>query len=210
VVLDSFKFQGGTAAEFVDMLKAQVNPPPNIIIAPKLREMAIPEFELKHVTLEDLFQALNNLSEDKSILWQLSGSTEPIWVLNPAPGGGNTGTPQPGMFPGAGGFTHPVDPLTGMPVVPNNARVCQIMPLGKYLGDYKVEDITTAVKTAWTMMGDDGGAQLKYHTDTKLLIAVGTSAQLSILTQVLSSLETGMSHAAKSTESKAPEAGRKF
>lgn len=196
-VLETFRFNGGTATEFVEELKAHLNVSPNIIVAPKLRDTPIPELELKNVTLADIFQALNTLSEDKSIQWQLSGSTEPIWVLNPAPGTSQTQA-QTGGYPGAGGFGMggmTVDPLTGMPMAMNNGRTCQILPLGKYLqpvGEYKVEDITTAVKTAWSMMGDDAGAQLKYHTDTKLLIAVGTSAQLSILSQVLSSLEMGL------------------
>ena len=206
IVLDSFQFHGGTAAEFAEMLKKQLNPPPNIIIAPKLRDTVIPEFELKNVTLADLFQALNNLSEDKSVQWQLSGSTEPIWVLNPAQGA-NT----PGMQPTGGGFGLPgsmVDPFTGQAIPMNNGRICQILPLGKFLGEYKVEDITTAVKTAWSMMGDDAGAQLKYHTDTKLLIAVGTPGQLSILSQVLSSLESGMDHARKTTDAQIPRSGK--
>jgi hypothetical protein len=212
-VLESLKFPGGPAENLVEMLKEQLNPPPNIIIAPKLRTMEIPQFELKNVTLSDVFQALNNLSEDKSVQWQLSGSTEPIWVLNPAPGAGNPAGPQPGFSPYLGaaryGVPAAVDPLTGLQVATNNGRVCQILPLGKFLQEYKVEDITTAVKTAWSMMGDDGGAQLKYHTDTKLLIAVGTSGQLSILTQVLSSLETGMDKTGNA-EPKSPAVGRKF
>jgi hypothetical protein len=204
IVLESFKFNGGTAAEFADMLKKQLKPEPNIIIAPKLRDTPIPEFELQNVTLADLFQALNNVTEDKSVQWQLSGSTEPIWVLNPAPGANNPSTQQ-GGYPGGGfGFPATVDPLTGLPIPMNNGRVCQILPLGKYLTDYKVEDITTAVKTAWSMMGDDAGAQLKYHTDTKLLIAVGTNAQLAILTQVLSSLESGMEHKRKTADLDVP------
>jgi hypothetical protein len=204
-LLDSFSFPGGTAAEFVEILKKQVNPPPNIIVAPKLTGTPVPEFELKNVTLADIFQALNNLSEDKSVQWQLSGSTEPIWVLNPTPGANNAGAAQPVSGFGSG---FPVDPLTGMPIPTNNGRICQILPLGKYLGEYKVEDITTAVKTAWSMMGDDSGAQLKYHTDTKLLIAVGTSAQLSILSQVLTSLESGMEHARKTSDVPLPSSSK--
>ena len=210
-VLEAFRFNGGTATEFVEMLKGHLDVSPNIIIAPKLRDTPIPELELKKVTLADIFQALNTLSEDKSIQWQLSGSTEPIWVLNPAPGALNTPAQVGGAgFPGASGFGMPgmmVDPLTGAPIPLNNGRICQILPLGKYLGEYKVEDITTAVKTAWSMMGDDAGAQLKYHTDTKLLIAVGTSGQLSILSQVLSSLETSLDHAEKRTDARKPNAG---
>lgn len=192
------------------------------MIAPKLRDIEIPEFELKNVTLADLFQALNNLSEDKSVQWQLSGSTEPIWVLTPtgpADGGGGTAASFGARYGMLMGSTAGVDPLTGMPILSkNNDRMCQILPLGKFLGRYKVEDITTAVKTAWGMMGDDAGAQLKYHTDTKLLIAVGTTEQLSILSQVLSSLDTGLkqdlpdgvSGAGIPGTGKAPEATKKF
>ena len=209
-VLEAFRFNGGTAVEFVDMLKGHLDVSPNIIIAPKLRDTPVPELELKNVTLADIFQALNTLSEDKSIQWQLSGSTEPIWVLNPAPGLNSPAQGGGGGFTGASGYGMPgmmIDPLTGTPLPLNNGRICQILPLGKYLGEYKVEDITTAVKTAWGMMGDDAGAQLKYHTDTKLLIAVGTSGQLSILSQVLSSLETSLEHAEKRTEARKPNAG---
>jgi hypothetical protein len=109
---------------------------------------------------------------------------------------------------GGMGFGAAVDPITGMPLAANNGRVCQILPLGKYLTDYKVEDITTAVKTAWSMMGDDTGAQLKYHTDTKLLIAVGAPSQLSVLTQVLGSLEIGMTHAKKTADAPLQGEGR--
>lgn len=184
--LDYFEFKGGTAQELVQSLKRQFKPAPNVIIPPKLKDTPIPEFELQNVTLADMFQALNSLSEDKSVHWQLSGSSEPIWVLNPI---NNANNPygQPG-FPGGGypGGMNAVDPVTGMPI---NTRTCKILPVGKYLKEYKIEDITTAVKTAWGMMGDESGAQMKYHTDTKLLIVVGTPEQLNVLTQVLSSLE---------------------
>jgi hypothetical protein len=194
-IVDSIKFPGGTAQALIDTLKSEIHPAPNVMIAPKLRAMEVPEFELQNVTLADLFQALNNLSEDKSAQWILSGSTEPIWVLNPVNNPPSQGAPQPGYGSGMpGGFgmaSIARDPLTGQ-LISSNARSCQILPVGKYLGKYKVEDITTAVKTAWGMMGDDAGAQMKYHKDTNLLITVGTAEQLSVLNQVLSSLESGL------------------
>jgi hypothetical protein len=183
----TFSFPGGTAEELVEALKKSFQPAPNIIVPPTLKHKPIPEFELQNVTLADMFQALNSLSEDKSIHWQLSGSSEPIWVLNSAGGGNNAGLPQAGFAMGDRyGAGMGVDPLTGAPI---NSRTCQIIPVAKILKQYKIEDITTAVKTAWGMMGDDAGAQMKYHTDTKLLIVVGTPQQLNVLTQVLASLE---------------------
>lgn len=196
-ILESFKFGGGTAQELVDALKANFQPAPNVMIAPKSKATRIPEFELQNVTLADLFQALNNLSEDKTVQWQLSGSTEPIWVLNPTGAGTAPGSPQQ-PFPGRYGVAIPGIDLPGQSVGSQNT--CRIIPVGKYLGQghYKIEDITTAVKTAWSMMGDDAGAQLKYHTDTKLLIAVGSAEQVNVLMQVLTALDADAKHEATS------------
>lgn len=200
-VRGSFSFPGGSAQELVATLKKNFDPAPNVIIPPNLKETPVPEFELQNVTLADMFQALNSLSEDKSVRWQLSGSTEPIWVLNPVEDSNASSGPQAG-FAGGGygmaGMMAAVDPRTGLPI--NPGPTCQILPVAKYLKHYKIEDITTAVKTAWSMMGNDAAAKMKYHTDTKLLIVVGTPEQLSVLTQVLSSLEAN-------PESEAPPAG---
>jgi hypothetical protein len=217
-VRGSFAFPGGTAQELVEALKKNRQPAPNVIIPPKLKDTPIPEFELLNVTLADMFQALNSLSEDKSVQWQLSGSSEPIWVLNAVGGANNAGFapgfgPQPGFNPGgrygAGMQAGAFDPVTGLPM---NMRTCQIIPVGKFLKQYKIEDITTAVKTAWGMMGNDGEAQMKYHTDTKLLIVVGSAEQLNVLTQVLASLEANPEDQSNAVEKTASggQPARKF
>lgn len=195
-VLNYFSFKGGTAQELADSLKKQFQPPPNIIISPKLKDTLIPEFELQNVTLADMFQALNSLSEEKSVHWQLSGSSEPIWVLNPTETAdtSNVQSSYPRMM-------NAIDPVTGLPI---NTRTCRILPVGKYLKQYKIEDITTAVKTAWSMMGDEAGAEMKYHTDTRLLIVVGNQQQIDVLTQVLASLEQNPESAPKTSEIQIP------
>src|ERR1051325_191733 len=81
-VLPVLKFGGGNAEQFVDELKKAIEPPPNIMIAPEMDRFQVPPFELHNVSLADIFQALNSLSDDKTVQWQLSGSTEPIWILN--------------------------------------------------------------------------------------------------------------------------------
>ena len=185
------EFNGGTAQDLVELLTQVVTPAPNIIISPESKNVQVPAFELNNVTLPDLFQALNNLSKDKSAQWQLSGSTEPIWVLTPV-------HTAPAFNP-----LRAVDPLTGLPTnAKPETRSCLVLPVGTYLSNYKLEDITTAVKTAWGMLGDDVGAEMKFHKDTELLIAVGTKEQLSVLSQVLNSLTRGAREKPQTEESK--------
>lgn len=191
------EFNGGTAQDLVDLLTQVVTPAPNIIISPESKNVQVPAFELNNVTLPDLFQALNNLSKDKSAQWQLSGSTEPIWVLTPVH------TPTDHLS--ALRQMRVVDPLTGLPnpyYGKAETRSCLVLPVGAYLSNYNLEDITTAVKTAWGMLGDETGAEMKFHKDTELLIAVGTKEQLSVLSQVLNSLTRGAREKPNTEESK--------
>ncbi len=182
-MIGEVRFSGGSARDLADLLARTVEPPPNILISPGMSDTAFPPFELHNVTTADLFQALNSLADNNGAKWQLSGSNEPIWVLNPpAP----TAQPMPSPY-----YPVPVvDPLTGLPVRNNGpARTCQIFPIQRFLTEYKVEDITTSIQTAWEMTGEEKPADLKYHKDTKLLIAVGSAQQLGIISQVLKSLE---------------------
>jgi hypothetical protein len=64
--------------------------------------------------------------------------------------------------------------------------------LSPYLdAGYKVEDITTAIKTAWDMLGIAQGPEMKYHKDTKLLIAVGEADKLQMIDEALGQLSRG-------------------
>ena len=189
------EFNGGTAQDLVDRLTQVVTPAPNIILSPESKNVQVPAFELNNVTLPDLFQALNNLSKDKSAQWQLSGSTEPIWVLTPVHT--STDSHMASVF-----RPRSIDPLTGAPIYPKaETKSCLVLPVGTYLANYKLEDITTAVKTAWGMLGDDVGAEMKFHKDTELLIAVGTKEQLGVLSQVLKSLTRGSREKPETEES---------
>lgn len=191
-VIPFVRFPGGSAEELANTLRKIIDPPPNILIPENLKGADVPPFELQNVKLADVFQALNSLTENKEANWQLSGSNEPIWVLNPLNKTDGFGMP----------FPQQVDPLTGMPLVNGVARNCQIFPVGRFLAKYNVEDITTAVKTAWEMMGNEKNASMKYHKDTDLLIVVGTPGQLAILNDILKSLEEQMKQETPSRESK--------
>jgi hypothetical protein len=59
-----------------------------------------------------------------------------------------------------------------------------------------VEDITTAIKTAWSMMTKNNlganrsgvGTELKFHKETGLLIAVGDPREVQVIDDVLAAL----------------------
>jgi hypothetical protein len=197
--IPEIRFGGGTAEALANILKEAIHPAPNILISPGMNDIEFPAFELHNVTLADLFQALNNLS-DKTGNWQLSGSNEPIWVLNPTQSDGGIATGRLSTVPYA-----QIDPLTGLPIGSKNDRTCSIFPLQRFLSDYKVDDITTAIQTAWGMMGNDKGAVMKYHKDTQLLIVMGTRDQLAIINEILRSLGEEMSGKESAKKAREPQ-----
>jgi hypothetical protein len=70
--------------------------------------------------------------------------------------------------------------------------VCRFFQLGPYLqAGVKVEDITTAIETAWKMLGENTAPKIKFHQDTKLLIAVGQVERLMVIDEVLEKLPGG-------------------
>lgn len=186
----SIKFEGGSPDQLVRALRQAVTtttknaPGPNVMIANAMRDVQIPPFALQNVTVSDVFQALNNVADSaKSGQWSLSGSTQPIWVLNPA-----------------NSFGSSVDPLTGQPLGmggrAREPRTVQVFPVSRYLAELKIDDLTTAIQTAWNLLPsvrDEGGTPptLKFHKDTELLIAVGTDDQLRLAKEVLTSLSQG-------------------
>ena len=186
----NMKFEGGPAEFFAQMVadifsKANPDSPrPNILIAPELMDKPIPPFELHDVTLADLFEALNSLSGPGQGRWELTGSKQPIWVLNPpAP----TGFMQP---PPPTSFQSRLHSVGQRQRSAPEERQTMVFALGKYLQAYRVEDITTAIQTAWEMMPEGAMADLKFHKDTNLLIAVGPRDRLMIINEILKSLDS--------------------
>ena len=72
---------------------------------------------------------------------------------------------------------------------PRDTRKTQAFYVGHLLQKFKIDDITTAVKTTWQLGGKDAKTELKYHQDTQLLIALGSPAQLSTAAEVLAQLK---------------------
>jgi hypothetical protein len=70
-----------------------------------------------------------------------------------------------------------------------DSRKTQAFYVGHLLKKFKIDDITTAVQTTWQLGGKDAKAELKYHQDTQLLIALGYPEQLSTAAEVLAQLK---------------------
>jgi hypothetical protein len=71
---------------------------------------------------------------------------------------------------------------------PQPQKFCRFYQLADYLTDYKVEDITTAIQTGWQLLGVKSPPELKFHPETKLLIAVGPQEELATIESVLQQL----------------------
>ena len=82
----------------------------------------------------------------------------------------------------------PPPPSPTPPPPPEPQKICRFYQLAPYLGELKVEDITTALETAWKMLGEKSTPDLKFHKDTQLLIAVGPPEKLALIESVLAQL----------------------
>jgi len=71
----------------------------------------------------------------------------------------------------------------------SDRRSSQVFYVGHLLSKFKVEDITTAIQTTWKLAGKDSKAELKYHQDTQLLIALANKPQLETVSEVLRELQ---------------------
>lgn len=196
----NINFLGGPPAKLVQMITNQIRKPVNVIIPPEHSYTELPPLNLNGVTVPQLFEALGEAS--RRTVTYVTGSIS-------MPGGyqqyqrGTTGfgfkTTGPLREDSIWYFfvENSGEPPKPPPAFePKKPTVCRFFQLGPYLeGGTKVEDITTALETAWKMMGATTAApapEIKFHQDTKLLIAVGQPDRLLLIDEVLEKLPDGL------------------
>jgi cell division protein FtsB len=175
-VIPSFDidFPGGTLDELLKVIEGKIGTKTNVIASKDALAAVLPAFSLRQVNTKDVLQAMEKLVVLKDKKMHIASSGPVITVH-----------------------------LRGYPTrtVPKWTRVHDLRDLlGE--GNYKVADIVTAVETAWGMGAKERTAQLKFHDETKLLIAMGTEFELDIIDRVLTELRRG-------GQIKAAEAARK-
>jgi len=180
-------FKGGKPAELVEALARSARIRPNVIIQPDCQDIDISPFDLHDVTVGEVFVALNMLSSFSNTTarngsWQPSSSGGgEIWLLTrQVPAQQNPFQQRMATVMGS-------NPGSMQP-----PRVCRVFNLSRYLDQFTVEDITTAVQGAWELLNRDEKPTIKYHKDTKLLIVAGEESQLLVVSDVLRELTSSL------------------
>jgi hypothetical protein len=182
-------FNGGTPQMLVDAAAKASKEGINVIIPEEHKDVRIPAMRMKRVTVSSLFEAVSEASKrtvsqsprppygmpigtwnsEESYGFRRSGSDNesPVWVFY---------------------YQKPVAPDVSQP------KLVRFFQLGPYLdgpNGLKVEDITTAIQTGYSLLGESSTPELKFHKETRLLIAVGDQNRLSLIDEVLNSLPQG-------------------
>jgi len=166
-------FPGGTPNELVAAIEKATGRPLNAFVKDEFSNTRLPALKMTNVTVPQLFQALvegskgavavgsNMYSTQYGFTTQGSPSDDSIWYF----------------------FAY-----KGIPP----AKVCRFYSLAPYVDSgLSVDDITTAIETGWKMLWEEGTSMptMKYHKDTKLLIAVGEPSKLETIDAVLKALQ---------------------
>lgn len=183
-------FPGGTPRDMVKAIDKATGKTLNAIIPEDCSDVRIPGISVKNVTVQQLFEAITSASKDTRRYTTSSfgpsfgpGRNENWSTMTLTYGFRTDGAPNENSI-----WYFYRDKL---PDTPSHA-VCRFYQLSPYLdAGYKVEDITTAIETAWKMLGIAQGPEMKYHKDTKLLIAVGEADKLQMIDEALSQLSRG-------------------
>jgi hypothetical protein len=156
-----FDFPGGSPRALVSAIEKATGKPLNVIISKEDETVEIPAVKFKTITVPDLFFALAKASQSHQqparnfYQFETQGLAENTIFIF------KCFKPNPPQ------------------------EFCRFYQLAEVLQNYSIEDITTAVQTGWKMLGVKSTPRLKFHPETKLLIAVGQQQELAIIDDVL-------------------------
>ena len=183
----SIDFPGGTPKELVAAIQKASKRPLNAIIPEEFALTKLPPLKMNDVNVSELFNALDLASR----------KNEPYITPN-TPGGTirsyqqiqtGYGFRTSGNLSDDSIWYFHVETIPGQFTNPTE-KVSRFYSLAPYLDrGLKIDDITTAVQTAWKMLGETSPPAISFHKDTKLLIAVGAPEKLQVIDQALAALK---------------------
>jgi hypothetical protein len=159
-------FPGGSPHDLVSAIERATGKPLNVLVPKDGESVEIPAMKFKAITVPDLFRALLMATQRQQQL----NVYDTYYTFETKGEGENA------IFY----FTYK------KPTPPQ--KFCRFYQLTQALQSYSIEDITTAIQTGWKMLGVKSTPELKFHPETKLLIAVGQPEHLSIIDDVLRGL----------------------
>jgi hypothetical protein len=193
-------FPGGTPRDLVKAIEKATAKPVNAIIPDDCSKLIIPGILVKNVTVAQLFEAVTLASKVTFPTVSVNYGTPGHYPIITGPsfvssyGFRTQGTPDENSI----WYFYWEKPAS-------QPLYCRFYQLSPYLeAGYKVEDITTAIETAWKMIGAYPQPEIKYHKDTKMLIAVGELDKLQMIDDALKELPKG-SPKQKSSNGSGPE-----
>jgi hypothetical protein len=170
-------FRGGSPRDLVNAIEEATAKPMNVLIQKEDETVQMPAMKFKSVTIPDLFAALMMASQ----------KPDNTYYTFDTQGHGDNAIYY---------FK------CNKPRTPQ--EFCRFYQLGEDLKNYSIEDITTAIQTGWKMLGVKTEPMLKFHRETKLLIAVGPPEQLRIIDDALRELRTAPPQKAADKKDAAP------
>ena len=180
-------FPGGTPKALVKAIEKSTDRPLNAVIPDAYADFKICAIKVKNVTVPQLFEALKQAS--KKVERYMIDRPDNNWYFEEREamyGFNTTGAPDENSI---WYFYREGEPEAYQTI---SATVCHFYQLSPYLdAGYKVEDITTAIGTAWKMLGTTKPPEISYHKDTKVLIVVGEADKIRVVDNVLGQLSQG-------------------
>jgi hypothetical protein len=167
------EFPGGSPSDLVSAIEKATGKPLNVIISKDDEKVEIPALKFKNITTPDLFRALTMASKKDQVVGP-NGSMHYNTFYT---------------FETEGQGENAIFSFKSSNVSPPQ-KYCRFYQLAEVLQNYSIEDITTAVQTGWKMLGVKSTPEIKFHPETKLLIAVGQPEQLRTIDDVLSGLRS--------------------
>ncbi len=190
-------FKGGTPQQLLTIIAKARGVPVNAVVPTEHADVQLPPVKMHGITVSSLFAALSRASH-KTIKYPIGyGANKSVSYGSRTVGYG---------FEKMGAPSNPVWAFSyeGAEETPRESEVCRVWQVEPYIRNYsrnggeqplyRIEDITTAVQTAWDLLNIKKQPTLKFHPETKLLIAVGRSDDLQIIDEVLERLFSTLPH----------------
>ena len=175
-------FAGGTPGQLVSAIQSAMGRPLNAVIPSDGSNLELPPLKMRSVDTVHLFDALTSVGHAPRRFYSRSagGFLSYSW-------GFHTDDHSPTdasiwYFTVSGDYPSP------------DLRLCRFFLLTPYLErGLTVDDITTAVETAWKMQGLSEKPALSFHKETNLLITVGEPQDLGVVENTLKALDSAKS-----------------
>jgi hypothetical protein len=175
-------FAGGTTKELVNEMEKASGLKLNVLIPQELTDANVPPMELRSVSVQSVFDALNVISRSSNMMWirQPNSGNGNIWVLARSPDNRKTQAFYVG---------HLLKKFTINDITTAVANTWELsgheVLFGGGGGAFPGGG---GGRTALSSTGHLGG-KMMYHPETQLLIALGQPEQLNTTSNVLAQLE---------------------